>query len=325
MNLFKNKFFIIAIVLVAIFLAIFFFTPAKEVETRKIKLGYMSGEAIHAGLPVLAAQEKGYFEEEGLDVEFVKINPGIVVPALLSGEIDYSSIDGGTIGAALEGAHLSTIAIKTSHRGLRLIAKPETNVEDIRLIGVQYYNTPAHYLALRVIEDYNLDADVIASEQTVVSMLVSNQVDAIVVQAFNAIKLTEQGYLNLGVFDEPITPGGLSVRKEILDENPGEVQKMVKAYQRGVDFILNGPSDEVIDLIIKHLDVEKNEENLEMATLAYPITVELFKTEGSSVKDGAKLLIQLSKVKEYTSLEDIRNEVVTQEEIDSILNLSFID
>ncbi len=294
-------------------------------DLKEVKLGYMPGGAIHAGLPALVAQKKGFFEEEGFKVEFIDVNPGIVVPALINGEIDYSSLSGGTIGASLKGAPVSTIVIRVSHPGFELIAQPGMKIEEINILGIAFYSTPAHFQALRILEEYNLDAEIIASEQATVSMLVGKSVDAIVTQGFQSVRLTDQGFENLGVFTEPLIPGGLSVRNDILENNFNEVRRLVRAFKKATDYIINEDSEEIIEIMLDHLGMEKNEENLRLAKLAYPVTIELLNTGDIPIRDGAELAIQLSKASGYTSLQEIRNQVVTQEEIDSALNFSFVE
>ncbi len=322
-----KKILIVIAVLATIFIAFSVFQTQEtpEVELKEVKMGYMPGGAIHAGLPALVAQRKGFFEEEGFNVELIDVNPGIVVPALINREIDYSSLGGGVTAASLKGAPVSTIVIRVSHPGFQLIGQPGMKVDDIKVMGIAFYSTPAHYQALRVIEEYGLDAEIIASEQALVSMLVNGSVDAIVTQGFQSIRLAEQGFEDLGVFSEPLTPGGLAVRKEILNNDPDEVQRMVNAFKKATDYILNGDPDEIIDLMIEHLGVDRTEDNLRLAGIAYPLTAELLNTGNIPIREGSELAIQMSKAGGYTSLRDIRDQIVTQEEIDSALDFRFVE
>ena len=40
-------------------------------------------------LPLIAAREWKIFYEQGLDAEIILMSPGLTVPAMISGEIDY--------------------------------------------------------------------------------------------------------------------------------------------------------------------------------------------------------------------------------------------
>ena len=52
----------------------------------------------------VVAIEKGYLREEGLNVEAVKAGGGVATPALLSGQLQFSTSAGAALSAAIRGA-----------------------------------------------------------------------------------------------------------------------------------------------------------------------------------------------------------------------------
>ena len=54
-------------------------------------------------LPFKVAQLKGFWREEGLDVETILIRGAVGMQALLGGSVDYTSASGSTIAAAVRG------------------------------------------------------------------------------------------------------------------------------------------------------------------------------------------------------------------------------
>jgi ABC-type nitrate/sulfonate/bicarbonate transport system substrate-binding protein len=61
--------------------------------------------------PVMIAEDKGYFKEEGLDVEVIVSGGGTATPALISGDIQYSSSPASAMSAILKGAALKVTLV----------------------------------------------------------------------------------------------------------------------------------------------------------------------------------------------------------------------
>src|SRR5437763_1539192 len=65
-----------------------------KTETTKVKIASLPNVQ---GLPVYVAIEKGYFKDEGLDVELVKFEaPNQIIDALLQGQVDLAHPGGAT-------------------------------------------------------------------------------------------------------------------------------------------------------------------------------------------------------------------------------------
>jgi len=55
-------------------------------------------------VPLAIADKKGFFQEEEIQAEFIRINPAIALQALVSDEIDYYTVLGPGVAAAIRGA-----------------------------------------------------------------------------------------------------------------------------------------------------------------------------------------------------------------------------
>lgn len=66
------------------------------------------------------ALDKGYFKEEGLDVQIVKAGGGTATPALMSGKIQFSGSPGSALSAILRGAPLKIIYASQDHPAYEL-------------------------------------------------------------------------------------------------------------------------------------------------------------------------------------------------------------
>ena len=70
------------------------------------------------------AAKKGFFKEEGLDVEIIRMNANVAMSALIAGECDYTMIFASVIRAAMRGIPLKVIAVLIDSPPYAFIAKP---------------------------------------------------------------------------------------------------------------------------------------------------------------------------------------------------------
>ncbi len=59
--------------------------------------------------PYFIAIDKGYFRDQGLDVEIVDAGGGVAIPALISGTVDFTMSAAVSVGASMRGAGLRVI------------------------------------------------------------------------------------------------------------------------------------------------------------------------------------------------------------------------
>src|SRR5438445_8890651 len=71
------------------------------------------------------AQLKGFYREEGLDVETILIRGAVGLQALIGGSVDYSSAAGSIIAAGVRGAPVRLVLIVNSKPQFDLVGQPE--------------------------------------------------------------------------------------------------------------------------------------------------------------------------------------------------------
>ena len=72
----------------------------------KIRIGVPAIVVQFASLPLGA--KRGFFQEAGLQAEFIQMSPTVAMAALLSGGIDYWTSFGGPVAGAIRGASYPT-------------------------------------------------------------------------------------------------------------------------------------------------------------------------------------------------------------------------
>jgi NitT/TauT family transport system substrate-binding protein len=75
--------------------------------TESVRVTYASFDALYA--PYFIGIEKGYFKQQGLDVELVQAGGGTAIPAVIAGSVQFTSSSGSAISAILRGAKLKVV------------------------------------------------------------------------------------------------------------------------------------------------------------------------------------------------------------------------
>src|SRR5262245_31718728 len=89
----------------------------------KIRVGYPAPVGNFLTLPL--AQKRGFFKEEGLDAEIVRIRPPASYAALVNGDIDYyTGIGGAAVAAATRGVPIRVVVCFVPTLPFILIAVP---------------------------------------------------------------------------------------------------------------------------------------------------------------------------------------------------------
>ena len=93
-------------------------------ERRKIRIS--NATLSYSALPLIAAREWKFFQEQGLDVEIILMRSAAAVAALVSGDLDYQSgIGPASVSATLSGVDSRALWSSTNRITYWLMAKPE--------------------------------------------------------------------------------------------------------------------------------------------------------------------------------------------------------
>src|SRR5262252_5903638 len=115
------------VALVSLFLAGYAVADAAD----KVRMGFPDLAAQFLPLPL--AEKRDFLKEQGLQGEFIRIRPAISSAALVSGEIDYDTVLGNGIGAAIRGLPVKVVACFLPATPIALISRPEfKSVQDLK-------------------------------------------------------------------------------------------------------------------------------------------------------------------------------------------------
>ena len=117
----------------AVFLFLSFLGVAAVVEAADVKIRVAIPSESMAQIAFYAGIDRGYYKQEGLDVELVLMRAPVANLSLISGDVNFSTVPAAALNAALRGAPLRVI-YSTFYRPMHwLYAKPQIrNIQDLR-------------------------------------------------------------------------------------------------------------------------------------------------------------------------------------------------
>ncbi|MBI4489331.1 MAG: ABC transporter substrate-binding protein [Deltaproteobacteria bacterium] len=211
-------------------------------EARRVKLAVPSFGVTTA---FTTAQKKGYYREEGLEVEQVLMRAPIATQALLSGEADFSTVGAGGLLAALRGGPLRFI-LHTYYRPMFwLYAKPD--IREIKGLkgkkfGISGPGGGPDILFAEVFRRHGLEVgrDVtyisIGGQSTRFAALQTGAVDATYFGVPFIFTAQDAGFRELiALVNQDLVElqGSIVVRERLLESDPGQVEKFVRGTLKG--------------------------------------------------------------------------------------------
>lgn len=214
-----------------------------------------AAEKLRIGIPVVAmsqlsiliAQEKKFFQAEGFEPEVIQIRTALALPAVVSGELDFTTSAETSIRAAVSGMPLKAIGFIGIRSSLVLMSQPKTQgVAALKggKIAVSSLRTTTDFVARDIARHYGLnpDKDIVTmplgSEANKIAALKSGAVEAAILTLPNDSIAEEQGLKKL-VFAGDIIEGlqsGLATSAKKIKENPDQVRRMARVFVRSLEF-----------------------------------------------------------------------------------------
>ncbi len=229
---------------------------------KKVRMGSSSTNV--SFLALYTALHRGFFKDEGIDLEIVYMPANLASTAVLNGDVDYNGAVTGTIGAAVRGQPMKVLLFTVSKPFLFLVSKKEiTDVKQLRgkKVAGSSPGGSATLIADKVLKHYGLepgrDVSLLpmgGSAAGRFAVLETGVVDASFLSVPENIFALEKGYRELvfagDVVEFPQNGFGTSEKK--IRENPDEVYRMVRATLRGLQFVWDKNHHEaVLNILMK--------------------------------------------------------------------------
>jgi NitT/TauT family transport system substrate-binding protein len=279
----------------------------------KLRIGLPEFNSSTFSLPL--GQIRGFFQEEGLQAEFIRIRSAVALAALVSGETDYHTVISPSVVAALRGIPVRVMACFTPGITTAIIARPDIKtIQDLKgkTIGLNSLGGGLEATVRLMLKHFAIDPD------KDVKFLATGPVET----RFAALKqgLTvatagstpvdylgkKMGYVVLAraydLFSYPNT--GLVASMKKIKEKPDEIKRVIKAGIKANRYIHQN-RDGAIQVMMQWMKIDK-----ETAAATYDSAAKSYNDDGSVPEAGLRIVIDEARKAANISRDVSSNEVV---------------
>jgi NitT/TauT family transport system substrate-binding protein len=251
-------------------------------------------------LPVGVALKRGFFKDEGLDVEVIRMNTPNTLTALMTGDVGYTLLFGSVVRAALRGMPLRALASLLDSPTHALITRPEfKSVKELKgktaaignFGGTDEVAARLMFKYLGVDPDKELKFIAVGTDRARLAALKEGLVEVAVVAPPTDAVAKQMGFTILTrayeVFNFPFI--GVGANLKAIKERPVEVKKVIKAMVRANRFIRED-KEGAVKILVEWGKVERDH-----AVASYDSTWKVFSPDGNIPQEGLRLVLDQAK------------------------------
>jgi ABC-type nitrate/sulfonate/bicarbonate transport system substrate-binding protein len=213
------------------------------------------------------AQMKGFYREEGLDLETLLIRGSVGMQALVGGSVDYASAAGSINAAGVRGAPVRLVLIVNSKPQFDLVGQRDIkSVQQLKgkVVGISSRGGAVDLLTQLIFTKHGLTPNkdvtsiVIGTPEELATALRAGVIAACLLSPPRQLILYREGFSRLAYSGDylPSYPsGGVGATEEKIKNNPSEVLAFVRASLKGLQYYSQHRS-EAVDIISKYLGVK---------------------------------------------------------------------
>ncbi|MGL4738310.1 MAG: ABC transporter substrate-binding protein [Cellulosilyticaceae bacterium] len=226
--------------------------PAEESDV--LRMGIMQGKS---EIPVIIAEEMGYFEEEGLDVEITSFQgPNYRDAAVQAGEVDGVVTDIMTVLTYTQSG-FPMIMTSDMNEDFKLLAATGSEIEKVedfqgkKMVLAKNYLT--HYVMDMIAQKHGItyELEVIPQIPARLEALRNGLVGGAVLGEPQASMLTQDGVKIIADAEQDygIEIGTIAFRKEFVENNATNMKKFYNAYNKAIDYLNETDAQEYINIV----------------------------------------------------------------------------
>ena len=225
-------------------------TDEKEVadntKTETLKIGLMPDID---SIPFIIAQEKGYFKEEGVDVELQYFKSAMDRDsALQSGNLDGGVSDMLKITSSTNGNYCLIAGTGNTAKSLAEMKGQNISVSKNTIIEFVL----DEMLAQNNMTEADINKTVIPQIPTRLEMLQNGKLDgAVLPEPMGSIAVKNGSYLVNSSEAMKINPGVMVFTNDSVENKKEAIKAMYRAYDKALEYLNSTPQEEYMDLVIE--------------------------------------------------------------------------
>jgi NitT/TauT family transport system substrate-binding protein len=281
--------------------------PAPTGPTTKITYALAAVSGVF--VPPVLARDKGFFREEGFEVDLPVTRSNLIAPGMSAGEIDYAGSFSPSVRNALSGMPMKVIAATVTKSTRQVVALPGIqSLEQLR----------GQTIAVTTIGDGPYNSGVLALEQvgidpqTEVTWLgvggaaerfVAMQQGAAQASIFSGPELPRaeaMGFVSIARMNDlaPLPESGLAASQTKLESNRDEVKRVLRAVVRALRYV-KAEREGSLPSFVQFLGVSPEE-----AEVAYDGIADAYSDDGTISERSLRFTIESEK-KQLKLTEDV--------------------
>jgi NitT/TauT family transport system substrate-binding protein len=266
-------------------------------------------------LPSGVALKKGFFKDEGLEAEIIRMNVPNIITALVTGDIGYTLLFGSVVRGALRGMPMRALASLLDGSTHALVARSEyKSGKELKgkTVGIGNFGGTDEVAGRMMLKSFGLDTEkdlkfiALGPDRARLAALKEGLVDVAVIAPPGDALGKQMGFNVLSrayeVFSFPFIGVGANLKS--IKEKPEEAKKVVKAMVRANRFIRENKED-AVRVLMEWGKVERDH-----AAASYDATWKVFSPDGNIPQEGLRMVVEQAKAELKLTREVPFNEIV---------------
>jgi ABC-type nitrate/sulfonate/bicarbonate transport system substrate-binding protein len=273
-------------------------------------------------LAFFIARERGFFKEEGLDVELIQMSGTVANLALMSGEVPFTSVPTAAMTANLRGANLRVLFTTFERPLFWLYSRPQIrDVTELRgkKLGVGGFNQASNTLLRELLSQHGLES---GRDYTLIQAgdsaprfmaLTTGFIDATLMPLPWNFSAQEAGMVELvplSKTDLTAPTGSIVLRDDLLRTEPQMVEQFTRATLKGLRYAIERRAG-AISALVQSLKIKED-----LAAKGYDAARPALSADGvmteASQRKALEAVLKSAAVKDAPTLDRFFNFEITK-------------
>jgi NitT/TauT family transport system substrate-binding protein len=246
--------------------SLFCFIAPSKVAAENVKIGVPSFTVTM--MPLVVAQEQGFFRQEGFTAELVLMPAALTIKALLSGDLGYATTDGSEVVAAVRGIDAKVVMCFVDRPLFDLVGTREMrSIGDLKghLVGISSRGGLIDVATRQMLKQSGVDPGrvtllIIGGQAAMLAAIKTGRISAGLLGPPHNFLAYGDGLTNLGFAGAfiRIPSTGLVTMRDRLERAPDQLRRMLRALSRARAFTTEQKA-QVLPILRRFLKIQDEE------------------------------------------------------------------